>query len=772
MTFTTIEELKEYLVLDQIKATISPIRFINVETMEVWSKVKKVVLSLCDKSILLSDLCADEDTTPNIRRMLSRLKMCDKTVCVVPLSEYLRIKPEMALSTINRVFSTEYVNNEDGKLKIYFLMYRMKDILRNIPNDDPRRQNTIMYLNTSEESDYSLTIIQDDIKVSLHGNEIYGFKKYLQYWEQNPDKPLILHTQNAIYFEENNFFDNVMVIANAFALLKYRYSLSNKFEYEMGTKENWNFLAKAITREGDFESACKAVFHTNKYDIDLFGQWNTFDEHKKWLFWLWAKTQNPVWYISICANNAKTFAQFQNELFDYIMRCLSNPAYVKLYTERRNVLRLMQISALPTNFLSNISQLSETDALKCLTDLTYVEKKAIFDLVKAIGYKRREECYEILKQVYPDLYYYFVGNITNNPANMPDRHNDYFEKYKWQKVTNTLSEDFNSLVKQYADEKGESVYALKPRSYLVSECYDDETAVLFVDGMGAEYIDYLSNLFAELNEPEYTVDYRVGYCHLPTITEVNKDFLTGKKTLEPIYSLDELKHSTCSYPLSIIKEFEELKKVKDVVVNSFSETTKRIIIASDHGTSRLAVLVRETQFDNKIKTEGQTIHRYGRYCDGTDLELTLPTAINYDGKLIFADYTRFEQKGAPSDEIHGGASIEEWLVPIICIEKHFIKGKQVRKCEVTTTTPMVQPEIGTGQVTIAFVVSEKQVGKVYAIVKGIRYSCIEKNGEYCFDYIPVKNEAEINVSVFCDGTLGNFIVKIKQKISANKKFDI
>lgn len=55
-------------------------------------------------------------------------------------------------------------------------MYRMKDILRNVPSDDPRRQNTILYLNTSEESDYSLTIIQDDIKVSIHGNEIYGFK--------------------------------------------------------------------------------------------------------------------------------------------------------------------------------------------------------------------------------------------------------------------------------------------------------------------------------------------------------------------------------------------------------------------------------------------------------------------------------------------------------------------------------------------------------------------------------------------------------------------
>lgn len=772
MTFTSIEKLKEYLIEDQNRATINPIRFINVETMVMWSEVKKVVLSLSDKSLFLSDFCEGEDTTPNIKRALSRLKTYDKTVCVAPLSEYLRIKPESALLTINKILSTEYANNENGKLRIYFLMYRMKDILRNVPNDDPRRQNAIMYLNTSEESDYSLTIIQDDIKVSIHGNEIYGFKKYLQYWEQNPDKPLILHTKNAIYFEENNFFDNVMVIANSFDLLRYRYELPIKLEFSLGSIENWNSLAKSVTQEGNFESACKAVFHTNKYDIGLFGQWNKFDEHKKWLIWLWTKCQSRTSYIVTCASETRTVEQFKNALFSSIVRYVSSSSYATVYTERKKVLRLMQLSTLSDGFLSKLSDLSEIDALKCLTDLTLVEKKAIFDLLKGLGYNRKKECYEILKSVYPDLYYYFVGNKTDNPANMADKHKTYFEKYKWQKITNTLTEDFNSLVKQYAYEKGESVFSIQPRSFIVSELYDDETAVLFVDGMGAEYVDYLSNLFADLQESEYSVSYNVGYCHLPTITEINKDFLKDKKTLEPIYALDELKHSTFSYPLNITKEFDELKKIKELVMSSFNETTKRIIIASDHGTSRLAVLVRETKFDNKIKAEGLEIYRYGRYCLGTDLEQELPTAINYDGKLIFADYTRFEQKGAPSDEIHGGASIEEWLVPIVCIEKRIADSKHKEKCEIETTTSIVQPEIGTGQVKIAFVVRGKKCNKVYATIKGIRYACNEKDSEYFFNYIPTKNETEVKVLVSDSALLGEFVVKIKQKISQNKNFDI
>ena len=35
MDFTSLHELKEYLLYDQKRATLSPIRFINVETMEI-----------------------------------------------------------------------------------------------------------------------------------------------------------------------------------------------------------------------------------------------------------------------------------------------------------------------------------------------------------------------------------------------------------------------------------------------------------------------------------------------------------------------------------------------------------------------------------------------------------------------------------------------------------------------------------------------------------------------------------------------------------------
>lgn len=111
-------------------------------------------------------------------------------------------------------------------------------------------------------------------------------------------------------------------------------------------------------------------------------------------------------------------------------------------------------------------------------------------------------------------------------------------------------------------------------------------------------------------------------------------------------------------------------------------------------------------------------------------------------------------------------------MPIVCVDKRSAKRKQEEKCEIETTTSIVEPEIGTGQVTIAFVVRGRKCKKVNATIKGIRYACAEKDSEYFFNYIPAKNETEVKALISDGSILGEFVVKIKQKISQNKKFDI
>ena len=123
MTFKSLESLQTFLRKDSNTTSINPVRFISVDSLEMWVEAKKLLLSMADESMPLSKFCEGKDTTPNIRRLAAALKKTEHSVFVTPLSEYLRIKPEMAEATIKKIIKADYQNNDNGRLRIYFLMY-------------------------------------------------------------------------------------------------------------------------------------------------------------------------------------------------------------------------------------------------------------------------------------------------------------------------------------------------------------------------------------------------------------------------------------------------------------------------------------------------------------------------------------------------------------------------------------------------------------------------------------------------------------------------
>ena len=310
------------------------------------------------------------------------------------------------------------------------------------------------------------------------------------------------------------------------------------------------------------------------------------------------------------------------------------------------------------------------------------------------------------------------------------------------------------------------------RNHYVTEHYDNQTAILFVDGMGIEYIDYLSYLFSNLNDQQYSVTFEAGYCTLPSITEVNKDFMNGRNVIEPpVRELDELKHANNVHPESLIKQLKILDELKNRVLGLLVGNIHRIIITSDHGTSRLAVKIRNTGMDNAIpKPENISVYKYGRFCEGTDDEPKYPTAINYNDKLIFADYSRFIQSGAPIDEIHGGASLEEWIVPVITVEHLSTNVSTVIVIKPINTK--LKPEIGTRRVKVSFKVSGPKRTAVTAKINSKSFKCNWENDKYSFEFVPSKDDTKLTVKIIDGGILGEFDIEIEQGIKKNEKFNI
>lgn len=136
--------------------------------------------------------------------------------------------------------------------------------------------------------------------------------------------------------------------------------------------------------------------------------------------------------------------------------------------------------------------------------------------------------------------------------------------------------------------------------------------------------------------------------------------------------LDDIKHNgdkdfnfeTQKLPIHLAAE---LKVIDDALYWSKSELlqnkTREVIIASDHGASRLAVI---SNTENKWEMATEGLHS-GRCCPINEINEKPKAATEEHGFWVLANYDRFKGGRKASVEVHGGASLEEVLVPIIRI---------------------------------------------------------------------------------------------------------
>ena len=653
--FETLDELKNFLRRDQGQKSFSPVRFINVESQAAWRELKNFLSTLTTDLIFLSDYCAGEDTFPNVRKLRNNLRRENQSVCILPLSEILRLNPERAAEEINFFLSLH--TGEPFAFRIYFPMYRLKNFFLSLKISDPRRKNCVLLSTEEAAEDFSLTIIQKNMPLKISGTRADGLKQYLKFWEESLSASLILYTENAVYLQDKKFFDDVKIIANAFDLLRHQHDLPAEFKKNFGREEDWQRLAESVATAGNFEQAFRREFKVDGFKMSAFKNFGTAENFRRWLLWLRCKLQGSD-YAARCAKESSTPEEFVEQLYGKIFSC----AEEKFFEERREILSLMKTLP-PKKFLERTRQAEKKIALKILTDNSHAERLMIFETLQRFRFGESSAARKILQRTFPQLANY----LSDGAEGFTEEQAEYFRQYRWLKVTNQLTEKFNRRVAENARHAGEKIYALRSRNEIVGEEYSGAAAIFFVDGLGAEYMNFFAAEFSSLEE-NFSVRYRIGRCNLPTVTELNKDFLQNRKVAAEILELDTLKHEIRAYPENILGELEILSTFKEKILHAL-DVHEKIILCSDHGTSRLAVLARQN-FDKAFPAEGRKVFKSGRFAEILpNDEKNFPTTLAHDEKLIFADYSRFTQKGGTGSEIHGGASLEEVLVPVITIER-------------------------------------------------------------------------------------------------------
>jgi hypothetical protein len=244
---------------------------------------------------------------------------------------------------------------------------------------------------------------------------------------------------------------------------------------------------------------------------------------------------------------------------------------------------------------------------------------------------------------------------------------DYFTEYRQLKITNTVTDVF--IKKAY-----ELVLptSFPTRESLLSELRTENTALLVVDGMGAEYLPLLLAMARRRNMSIESS--AVASVNLPTMTDFNHIQWEVTRSLDEVRGSDTIAHDGAERheknppERNIEKTLRTFDEVFNRIAGGFSRFL-RVVVTADHGTSRLAVIAHNENKGTTLPWDGQPDDwRYSV----APTEAIRPPELEQQyhpesGKTywVVRGYNRLPKTGGKCNELHGGASLEERLVPVV-----------------------------------------------------------------------------------------------------------
>ncbi len=476
--------------------------------------------------------------------------------------------------------------------------------------------------------------------------------------------------------------------------------LSGASDRNDGTEESWRWLQRQSEKHSSFAAFISDRFGTSSnLWTCLEDTFSSGDAHEKWLLWLSMRVlgAGSNGYLAFVLEHSKEYGDLERHIYqDLLEIATDDERFESFYRER-----LQLIEDLPENlpemksYCDNVGRYGKKAAYY-LTDSTTDEEYTFMQLVDQNEWSD-EELQTAVGHAFPELALYMGGfvfdrmntRLPDQDAPFRERLTEYFRRYKLQKIKNHIEPDFLETVKSFAVER--PFYKLQPRSAIVKAMDKKGVQAYFFDALGVEYLAYIQ---AKCEQYGLIYEINIAHCELPSITVKNKEFQQQFDTKD-IGALDELKHHSqtydyqvCAYPIHIFRELEiidrELRGIRRHLVQGGAQ---KAVILSDHGASRLAVIYKHEN-GSMLELEEKGEHS-GRCCPCNE-DPGIAEAAYEDGYAVLANYERFKGSRKANLEVHGGASLEEVVVPIITLS---LRPENVTYCLVddVVTFKMGQP---------------------------------------------------------------------------------
>lgn len=498
----------------------------------------------------------------------------------------------------------------------------------------------------------------------------------------------------------------------------------------LGTEEDWQYVLSEFQTHPSWEQLVSAkIGNVHSLDIAISNYLhNSNDKKWIWLYLIGVKLfgAGADWCLNTASMNASSPKEFLSNLYRCILEIdVQSPEFTGIYERRKALLNAVGNPVDEVVDFCKIVLSKERDALYYLTDNTIQEKELVFKLLNKYGLDfDKATLLSVLERVYPDLYDYLLPYRFKNALL-----DGYFQDYKYQKVINKILPEFMAVVAQQAVNRDYNVI-LQPRSSVIESIDCTQAQTYFTDAMGVEYLGFIMSRCQELG-----LMAKVTVCRseLPSITSRNKEFWdvfsTDQRPIITFDKIDKIKHhgeegydysrADRKLPIHLIRELELIDELlRKVKVNLANGNYDKAILVSDHGASRLAV-IHETENLVEMASHGQ---HSGRCCPKSDVDVKPDNATDADDFWALANYDRFKGSRKANVEVHGGASLEEVVVPIIEIS-YLRSAVEVKLMPVDASATFT----GVPEILVSF--RKKAAIKIFATQKLVDVS-IEIDGHF------------------------------------------
>lgn len=725
----------------------------DTEYMDVLNELKQNGLSV----VRASRFCHSNDRFPDVDEMIDYFRTLDinfkdNKFVVIGLGEYLALRgSEDAKQILRRLKSVTL-----GSARVVILLRAVARQVKDIVLEDNRIvSRKLVYI--SEETFTNISITNNKFLSVEENNQ--GIKQLLFKLEEGVTGCIEMHS-------ELNYANSILPVATldrAFTALSRMYSDLLRVE-TCGKDEQWMMLLDKVSKNSDYLQRNLACYLNFEGEIQ---EYVIGEGYKNWLYFLNLKLhrdkiQNE--YLSYVVGLTDDAEELKHNILIEITKIPHvDRRYKRLYAARKSLIKNFPESDIAVFVAEN--KVNPDEEIYGYTDNTNLEKEQIISWIAEHGWNN------IIAEIYPDLgmymkqYHFHCGSVSMQLTK-------YFDLYKKQKIENCIYDDFMQLVYQYG--KNYLYTKLQTKDVAINKIEGKESTMLYwIDALGVEYLSYITEL---ARRKGLSIHIDVARADLPTITSINKSFYDNWMGLKKYKEeeLDDTKHKKKGgyfytkekKPIYIVKELEVIKRAIECAKTSLAmHECRQFVIVSDHGASRLAVLKKD---ENPHPTDTQGEHS-GRCCKAYD-EGDREYIIEENGYFVRTDYGRYKGSREANVEVHGGASLEEIIVPVITLRLK----KQMEVDVRVLNADSIQADRHNGTSIDLYISDIVSSDKVAVVVDGVKYQakCKDKT-HYSVVLTDVKRQKECRADVYDgDDLIGTKDLSIKGKTaSVNSDFD-